>query len=112
MYSWLLPAVKAILPHVGTIIDAALPVFKKRKIDANAATQEALLQQQINELQEVASQNAVRIKDLAEQLQQMVMTLEQGVIANERRYRRISALSGCALLAALASIVLWCFAGN
>lgn len=104
MYSWLLPAVKAILPHVGTIIDAALPVFKKRKVDENAPTQDALLQQQIDELQEVASQNALRIKDLAEQLQQMVMTLEQGVIANERRYKRMAILSWVAIVLSLAAI--------
>lgn len=109
MYSWLVPAVKAILPHVGTIIDAALPVFKKRKVDENAPTQEALLQQQINELQDVASQNAIRIKDLAEQLQQMVMTLEQGVIANERRYRRMSLLSWMAIALSLTATGLWCW---
>lgn len=112
MYSWLLPTVKAILPHVGTIISTALPVFKSRKVDENAATQEALLQQQISELQEVASQNAIHIKDLAEQLKQIVITLEQGVIANERRYKRISILSWIAFASSLTAIGLWWFAGN
>lgn len=111
MYAWLLPTVKAILPHVGTIISTALPAFKSRKIDENAATQEALLQRQITELQTVASQNAVHIKDLAEQLQQMVITLEQGVLANERRYRRMSILSALALLLSLIAIGLW-FVGH
>ncbi|MNJ87837.1 hypothetical protein D3C87_53720 [compost metagenome] len=109
MYTWLLPAVKAVLPHVGTIISAALPVFQSRKIDENAATQEALLQKQITELQDVASQNAVHIKELAEQLKQMVVTLEQGVIANERRYRRLTLLSGIASLLSIAAIGLWLF---
>lgn len=109
MYTWLLPAVKAILPHVGTIISATLPVFQSRKVDANAATEEALLQQQITELQEVASHNAVHIKELAEQLQQMVITLEQGVIANEQRYRRLSLLSGIASVLSIAAICLWWF---
>ncbi len=107
MYTWLLPAVKAILPYVGDIVNAALPVFKSRKIDENAATQEALLQKQINELQEVASVNAVHIKDLAEQLKQMVITLEQGVIANERRYRRMSMLAWIAIVLSAAAIGLW-----
>lgn len=107
MYTWLLPAVKAILPYVGDIVNAALPVFKSRKIDENAATQEALLQKQINELQEVASLNAVHIKDLAEQLRQMVVTLEQGVIANERRYRRMSVLAWTAIVLSLTAIGLW-----
>ena len=107
MYTWLLPAVKAILPYVGDIVNAALPVFKSRKIDENAATQEALLQKQINELQEVASLNAVHIKDLAEQLRQMVVTLEQGVIANERRYRRMAVLAWTAIALSLTAIGLW-----
>lgn len=107
MYTWLLPAVKAILPYVGDIVNAALPVFKSRKIDEDAATQEALLQKQINELQDVASLNAVHIKDLAEQLKQVVITLEQGVIANERRYRRMSMLSWTAIVLSLLAITLF-----
>lgn len=107
MYAWLLPTIKAILPHMGTIISTALPAFKSRKIDENAAPQEALLQRQITELQTVASQNAIHIKDLAEQLQQMIITLEQGVLANERRYRRISILSVVALVLSVIAIALW-----
>jgi len=109
MYTWLLPAVKAILPYVGDIVNAALPVFKSRKIDDDAATQEALLQKQINELQDVASLNAVHIKELAEQLKQMVITLEQGVIANQRRYRRLSVLSWIAIGLSLVASSLWWF---
>lgn len=107
MYTWLLPAVKAILPYVGDIVNAALPVFKSRKIDTSAATEEALLQKQINELQDVASVNALHIKELAEQVKQMVMTLEQGVIANQRRYRRLSSLSWIAIILSLTAISLW-----
>lgn len=108
MYTWLLPAVKAILPYVGDIVNAALPVFKSRKIDEGEATQEALLQKQINELQDVASLNALHIKELAEQVKQMVITLEQGVIANERRYRRMAVLSWIAIALALTAIgLLW-----
>ena len=109
MYTWLLPAVKAILPYVGDIVNAALPVFKSRKIDDDAATQEALLQKQINELQDVASLNAVHIKELAEQLKQMVITLEQSVIANQRRYRRLSLLSWIAIGLSLVGSSLWWF---
>lgn len=112
MYSWLLPAVKAILPHVGSIIDAALPAFKSRKVDENVATQDALLQQQITELQEVASHNAVHIKDLAEQLKKMVLTLEQDALAQQRRYQRLAILSWTALALALLAIGLWCLGAN
>ncbi len=104
MYTWLLPAVKAILPYVGDIVNAALPVFKSRKIDEGAPTQEALLQKQINELQDVASLNAVHIKDLAEQLKQMVLTLEQGALANQRRNQRLTVLSWTAIAASLIAI--------
>lgn len=104
MYTWLLPAVKAILPYVGDIVNAALPVFKSRKIDEGAPTQEALLQKQINELQDVASSNAVHIKDLAEQLKQMVLTLEQAAIANQRRNQRLAVLSWTAITVSLVAI--------
>ena len=50
MAAWLIPALKAVLPHVGSIIDAARPVFTGRKADA-AANQTALLQQQIADVQ-------------------------------------------------------------
>ena len=31
MAAWLIPALKAIIPHVGTVIAAAAPVFTKKK---------------------------------------------------------------------------------
>src|SRR3569832_466014 len=30
MAAWLIPALKAVLPHVGTIVSAAAPAFKKK----------------------------------------------------------------------------------
>lgn len=104
MYSWLLPAVKAILPHVGTIITAAQPMFKSRKIDPSASRDELLLQDQISELQKAVSQNAHNIKELAEQLQQVVMTLERAAIENERRHRRLRIVAGAALACGLISL--------
>jgi hypothetical protein len=77
--SWLIPALKAVLPHVGTIISAASPVFTKKKADA--ANQAALLQQQIGELQAAASQNAANIKKLAAQLQSTVAALRVYCVA-------------------------------
>ena len=38
MPSWLIPALKAILPHVGTIVDAAKPVFTRKKPAGTAGT--------------------------------------------------------------------------
>jgi len=92
MAAWLLPAVKVILPYLSSIIAAAMPVFTTRKSDEAAAAQVHILQQQIAELQSAASQNAVHIKELAEQLQKTVAALEQGASIAESRFRRTAAL--------------------
>src|SRR5512137_1052332 len=101
MAAWLLPAVKAILPYVGTIMSAALPVFTTRKSDEAAAAQAQLLQQQIAELQAASSQNAVHVKGLAEQLQRTVTALEQGASVAESRFRLTAMLCVGAVVASL-----------
>jgi DNA-directed RNA polymerase sigma subunit (sigma70/sigma32) len=88
MAVWLIPALKAVLPHLGTIISAALPAFTKRKTDA-VANQTLLLQQQIAELQSAASQNAAHIKELAEQLQGTVAALEHAASMAQANLRRV-----------------------
>jgi hypothetical protein len=88
MAAWLIPALKAVLPHVGTIISAATPVFTKKKADA-AADQTLLLQQQVTELQIAASQNAAHIKELAAQIQSTVAALEQAASIAEANLRRV-----------------------
>lgn len=103
MAVWLIPALKAVLPHVGTIISAATPVFTRKKADA-AANQTLLLQQQVTELQSAASQNAAHIRELAAQLQTTVAALEQvGPIA-EARLRRITAF--CVVTISVSAIAL------
>jgi len=92
MAAWFVPAVKAILPYVSSIVAAALPVFTTRKSDEAAAAQAQVLQQQIAELQSAASQNAAHIKELAEQLQKTVAALEQGAPLADARLRLIAAL--------------------
>jgi len=92
MAAWLVPAVKAILPYVSSIVTAAIPVFTPRKSDEAAAAQAQLMQQQIAELQSAASKNAVHIKELAEQLQNTVAALEQAASLAESRLRRTAAL--------------------
>lgn len=104
MAGWLVPALKAVLPHVGTIISAAGPVFTRRTSDA-AAVEPALLQRQINELQTAASQNANYIRELAEQLQTTVSALEQSAALAERRLQRATLLAGVAGIVALAALV-------
>src|SRR5712671_7482356 len=101
MPAWLIPALKAALPHIGTIISAAAPVFTRK---ADAANQTLLLKQQLTELQSAASQNAAHIKELAEQLQSTVAALEQAASIAEAKLRR--ALLFCVAAAALSAISL------
>jgi len=100
MAAWLIPALKAVLPHVGTVISAAAPVFTKKSADA-AANQALLLQQQITELQSAASQNAAHIKELAAQLQSTVAALEQAAIAQGKIRRALGICVGALALAAI-----------
>ncbi len=75
MPAWLIPALKAVLPHLGTIVSAAAPAFTRKSVAAN---QTMLLQQQITELQAAASANDAHIKELAAQIQNTVAALESG----------------------------------
>ena len=101
MAAWLIPALKAVLPHIATIISAAAPVFTRKSADA---ANQALLQQQITELQSAASQNAKHIRELAAQLQSTVAALEQAAAIAEAKLRR--ALRLCVAAAALSAISL------
>ena len=111
MAPWILPVLKAVLPHVKTIYDTASPVFTKKKADA-APDAGGLLQQQIAELQAAAAQNAANVKELAAQLQSTVSALEQAAALAEHRLRRATiiaavagAFSACALLLALVTLL-------
>jgi hypothetical protein len=86
MAAWLIPALKVVLPHLGTIVSAAAPVFTKKK--PPDADQSALLQQQIGELQAAAGQNAAHIKELAAQLESTVAALDQAARLAELKLRR------------------------
>jgi len=86
MAAWLVPALKAVLPHVGTIISMAAPVFTRKS--AQAANEAQLMQQQIAELQGAATQNADNIKALAMQLQETLAALHQAAAIAETRLRR------------------------
>lgn len=103
MAGWLIPALKAVIPHVGDILSAAKPVFTKKKPEA-AANSADLLQQQIAELQSVASQQSSHIKELAAQLENTVAALETAAEVAEARLRRVlifTALSAAFSVAAL-----------
>lgn len=107
MAPWLIPALKAVLPHIGTIISATGPAFTKKNAETTP-DQTHLLQKQISELQAAASQNATHVKELAEQLQRTVAAIEQAAsVATSIQQRAlqlsiaaiaISAISLCAVL--------------
>ena len=114
MASWLLPALKAILPHVGMIVDAAKPVFTRKKAEVATPAGADVVQQQIAELQSAATANAEHVKELAEQLQSTVAALEQSALIAESRLRRATvsasismAVSVAALLLAVLSYLRW-----
>ena len=101
MPTWLLPALKAVLPHVGTILSAAAPVFTKKSADA-PVNQTSMLQQQVTELQAAAAKNDTHIKDLAMQMRTTLEALEQGAALAERRHQRL--LTMCLAMAVVAAV--------
>ncbi len=101
MPAWLFPVLKAVLPHVGSILSAAAPVFTKKGPDA-AANQPLMLQQQVTELQAAVVRNDTHIKDLAMQMRTTLEALEQGAALAERRYQRI--LTMCLWTAVVAAV--------
>ena len=102
MASWLIPALKAVLPHVGDIISVASPVFTKKKPEAGNPT--ALLQEQISELQAASSQNAANIKELASQLQRTVAAIEQGATSAEANLKRMRMYCAAALVLSIIAL--------
>jgi hypothetical protein len=104
MPSWLMPALKAILPHVGMIVDAAKPVFTRKKPESGTD-----VQQQIAELQSAASQNAEYVKELAEQLQNTVSALEKSAELAEVRLRRATVFSAISVAISIAALLLAAF---
>ncbi len=113
MPAWLIPALKAVLPHVGTIVSAAAPAFTKKSADA-APNQTTLLQQQITELQAAASANDAHIKELAAQIQKAVEVLEMGASLAEQRHRQLSVLCFAATALSVISlgVALFVFVGR
>lgn len=105
--TWLLPALELIGPHLGTILKAATPAFTKKGA-AKELSPEALVQQQIVELQSAASKNSENIGELAAQLQNTVKALSQAAELAQERLRRAflvgtfaCVLSGVALVVSL-----------
>jgi hypothetical protein len=95
MTEWLLPALKAILPHVGTIIKTTSPVFTRKTNEAS---------QQIAELQAAATEHAANIRELATQLQTTVTAIEQAAAVAEANMRRLFVVSVSAAIVSLVAL--------
>ncbi len=103
MANWLIPALKAVLPHVGDILSAAKPAFTRRKPEPAANTPD-LIAQQIAELQSAASQQSAHIKELAAQLESTVAAIEKAAERAEGRLRRVLLFSALAVAFSLAAL--------
>ena len=103
MANWLIPALKAVLPHVGDILSAAKPAFTRRKPEPAANTPD-LVAQQIAELQSAASQQSAHIKELAAQLENTVAAIEKAAERAEGRLRRVLLFSALAVAFSLAAL--------
>ncbi|HVL75389.1 MAG TPA: hypothetical protein VM406_05185 [Noviherbaspirillum sp.] len=88
MAPWIIPALKAVLPHVGTIVAATKPMFTKPE----AGEADPAVEQQIAELQAAAAQNDANIRELAGQLQKTVTALESAAAQAEDKTRRMTQL--------------------
>ena len=100
--TWLVPALKAVLPHLGTIIAVAKPHFTRKKPEGTDPA--ALVQEQIGELQAAVSQNATHLQEVALQLQRTVAALEEAASKAERRLRAAFLLSCVAVAVSALSL--------
>lgn len=98
MAAWL-PVVKVVLPYIGPVVSAALPVLTKKKSEKV----DPLVSQQVAELQEAVKANNESIKALAT----AVEALAKAEDAAARQARLLAtaalALAAIALVVALAA---------
>lgn len=100
--AWL-PAVKVLLPYVGQIITATLPVFNK-KAPENA---DSVNQSQITELQDAVVENAKSLKLMANQLQELIIASDGSATKVRKEMLFIKWLSITAILISIGSVILW-----
>jgi hypothetical protein len=101
MAAWI-PALKAILPYVTQIVTAAIPVFTTRS-DQSKATE--VIPKQIQELQSAVTRNTESLKALADQLQQVITSVDAGALAIEREVRRSKRLAVFAIVVAVVAVL-------
>lgn len=87
----ILPIVKAVAPYVADIAKIAIPIFTSKKPPSapeETKPDPVIITQQIEELQQAASQNAQSVKAIAENLQKALEKIED---AAQEADRKISA---------------------
>jgi hypothetical protein len=101
---------KLVLGNLDTIMNVVRPGFTRKKLD-DVADRNALLNQQIAELQAAAAGNAEQVAQLAAQLKEVVAALAQSAaeVTAERAARRrlvnlSVVLSAVALLCSVAAM--------
>lgn len=89
---------KLVLNNLDAIIGVVRPALTRKKVEA-VANQAEIVSQQIAELQTAAATNAEQIKELAEQLKNVVTALDEAAraVAIERAKTRRFALVAMAL---------------
>jgi hypothetical protein len=100
--SWI-TAVNAALPYIESVAKIALPVFRQRRSDREAAETQ---QRQIEELQTAVTHNAEHVRALAQQLQTTIAALEQAGIELAAAQRRQKYWTLAALGLGAAAVVL------
>jgi hypothetical protein len=94
MAYWL-PLIKVVLPYVGPIFQAALPVFTKKKDDGT----DPLVAQQITELQEAVKANSESSRALAR-------AIEEAAQANDKAIKRLRLIAIASAIVAVLSLLL------
>ena len=96
-------AIGAALPYIESVAKLALPVFKQRKSDKEAAETQ---QRQIEELQTAVTHNAEHVRALAQQLQTTVTALEQAGEQLEQAQRRAQRWALLALILSAVALIM------
>jgi len=98
---------RLVLNNLDTIIGVVKPAFTRKKVDA-IANQAEIVSQQIAELQTAVATNVEQIKELAEQLKNVVTALDEAAraVAVERAKTRRFALAaiGISIVAIAAAV--------
>jgi uncharacterized protein YlxW (UPF0749 family) len=102
MAAWL-PIVKTAIPVIAQIVNIAAPMLTKKSVNTD---RETLLAQQIEELQNAATQNSESVKALAAQVQTTFEGIESAAVALQKRLDRQQKLSVVAATFGLCGISL------